>query len=178
LTFKADGLRGSNAGTPCPMWHILNHGNDHFNGVCLLDVSSWTNWYTNDVDHHKLDLSPALEDHPHNFLQLTNKATTSGCLVSPSAIKSTQAATRSIMTHIAHHLSTAGLKHVAPTTMLTHIPEGTYKKKRRGEASKVYPYILEKKMYQYILSPPKSVPVHFGGEIVPVHFLPLLVTCY
>ncbi len=70
MTFKVDSLRGSNVGTSCPMWHILYHGNNHFDSVHLLDVSYQTSWYSNDVDCHKLDLLRALEDHHHDFLQL------------------------------------------------------------------------------------------------------------
>ena len=38
--------------------------------------------------------------------------------------------------------------------------------------SKVYQYISGREMYLYILSPPKSVPVHFGGELYHYIYLP------
>jgi hypothetical protein len=40
--------------------------------------------------------------------------------------------------------------------------------------SKVYQYISGGKMYRYNLSPPESVPVHFGGELYQYIYLP----CY
>jgi hypothetical protein len=58
-----------------------------------------------------------MEDHHDNFLQLTNKATTSRCPVSPSAIEFTQAATGLIMTHIAHHHSTAGGRKISESQL-------------------------------------------------------------
>jgi hypothetical protein len=119
LTFKVDGLRGSNVGASCPIWHILYHGNNHFNSICLLDVCYWTSWYSSDVNRHALGLLRALEDHHHNFLQLTNEAITSGCLLSPNTIEPTRAATCLIMAHIAYQLSTAGGRNILDSQLET-----------------------------------------------------------
>ena len=55
---------------PCGIHCIMGITNSTAFICYLLDVSYWTSWISNDMDRHKLDLSRALEDHHHDFLQL------------------------------------------------------------------------------------------------------------